>query len=608
MRKKRPKSSLPCPNLFFFVFFVLSSMPRRRHRLRCPFLATTAFSGAAVLVLLFISLLSFFTPPFVDHRPENQLSSFEHLDIHETEPERDILFQVPGEGGRLKQDLWRSKRAGSFYGCSNASKKFEGEVNTRPDRYLVIATSGGLNQQRTGIVDAVVAARILNATLIVPKLDQKSFWKDASNFAEIFDVGWFISFLKKDVKILKELPRKGGKVIRAPYNMRVPRKCTPRCYQTRVLPVLLKKHAVQLSKFDYRLANRLQTDLQKLRCRVNYHALRFTSQIRKMGEILVGRMRARSKHFIALHLRFEPDMLAFSGCYYGGGEKERRELGAIRKRWKTLHISNPEKERRHGKCPLTPEEVGLMLRALGYGNDVHIYVASGEVYGGEETLAPLKALFPNFHSKETIASKEELEPFSSFSSRMAALDFIVCDESDAFVTNNNGNMARILAGRRRYFGHKRTIRPNAKKLNSLFLNRSNLTWEAFSSKVRTYQRGFMGEPKEIRPGRGEFHENPSTCICENSEAKKNSTIQNPLRVNSSGRKEGLSKFISEPAYNHDVDNHDGEDDSRDADEEPELPDFDDEENSLQAKSALNDTELENDPLARSEDPEEMFSD
>jgi hypothetical protein len=37
--------------------------------------------------------------------------------------------------------------------------------------------------------------------------------------------------------------------------------------------------------------------------------------------------------------RFEPDMLAFSGCYYGGGEKERNELGAMRKRWKTLHVS-----------------------------------------------------------------------------------------------------------------------------------------------------------------------------------------------------------------------------------------------------------------------------
>lgn len=36
--------------------------------------------------------------------------------------------------------------------------------------------------------------------------------------------------------------------------------------------------------------------------------------------------------------RFEPDMLAFSGCYYGGGDKERYELGEIRKRWETLPV------------------------------------------------------------------------------------------------------------------------------------------------------------------------------------------------------------------------------------------------------------------------------
>lgn len=89
-----------------------------------------------------------------------------------------------------------------------------------------------------------------------------------------------------------------------------------------------------------------------------------------------------------------------------------------------------------------------MLRALGYGDDVYLYVASGEIYGGEETLAPLKALFPNLHTKETIASKEELAAFSSYSSRLAALDFFVCDESDVFVANNNGNMVKILAGRR----------------------------------------------------------------------------------------------------------------------------------------------------------------
>ncbi|KAG7971512.1 hypothetical protein I3843_07G137700 [Carya illinoinensis] len=494
----------------------MASQRRRHHyyhRLRFLIPFISAISGA---LLILFALLSFLAPSPVD---SDHLRHRSFLKV----PEDDVVgisaSRVPSGGGKSNRHIWSSRNSKFYYGCSNASNNFpKAEAITHPNRFLAIATSGGLNQQRTGITDAVVAARILNATLVVPKLDQKSFWKDSSNFSEIFDVDWFISFLSKDVKIIRQLPRKRGKLM-TPYTMRVPRKCSERCYQNRVLPVLSKKHAVQLSKFDYRLANKLATDLQKLRCRVNYHALRFTDTILDMGQKLVHRMRMKSKHYIALHLRFEPDMLAFSGCYYGGGEKERKELAAIRRRWKTLHISNPDKERRHGKCPLTPEEVGLMLRALGYGSDVHIYVASGEVYGGEETLAPLKALFPNFYSKETIASKEELEPFASFSSRMAALDFIVCDESDVFVTNNNGNMARILAGRRRYFGHKPTIRPNAKKLYRLFLSRSNMTWDVFASRARTFQRGFMGEPNEVRPGRGEFHENPSTCVCEDSDAK-----------------------------------------------------------------------------------------
>ncbi|KAG7024114.1 hypothetical protein SDJN02_12927 [Cucurbita argyrosperma subsp. argyrosperma] len=547
--------------------------------------------------------------------------------------EADRSLFIDRNGARSARDLWTSRNAKFYSGCTIASNKFQkASAITHPNRYLLIATSGGLNQQRTGVMpraciflvddfvlccyslaikidqedpnetecyitDAVVAARILNATLVVPKLDQKSFWRDSSNFSEIFDVDWFVSFLSRDVKIIHQLPKRGGKTWNT-HSMRVPRKCSERCYQTRVLPVLLKRHAIQLSKFDYRLANRLETDLQKLRCRVNYHALKFTDPIQKMGENLVQRMRARSNHYIALHLRFEPDMLAFSGCYYGGGEKERGELGAIRRRWKTLHqASNPDKERRHGKCPLTPEEVGLMLRALGYGQDVHIYVASGEVYGGEETLAPLKALFPNFHSKETIASKEELEKFSSYSSRMAALDFIVCDESDVFVTNNNGNMARILAGRRRYFGHKPTIRPNAKKLYRLFLNRANMTWRAFSSRVRTYQRGFMGEPNEVRPGRGEFHENPSPCICADTKPRPNSDSG----TRTYGKGDIITPRRDEPATIDDQ-NNDYEPERGDSDEEEEPADFQD-------KGPFNVTSLDYD-ANNSEEPEleEMLSD
>nr|GMD97259.1 O-fucosyltransferase 29-like [Ipomoea batatas] len=437
-------------------------------------------------------------------------------------------------------DIWKSKYSNCYYGCSERSRDFASAVSEQSSNgYLLIATSGGLNQQRTGITDAVVVARILNATLVVPELDHHSFWKDDSDFLDIFDVNWFIPYLAKDVTIVKRVPEKVmTSMEKPPYTMRVPRKSEPDYYLDQVLPVLQRRRVVQLTKFDYRLANDLDEDLQKLRCRVNYHALRFTKPIRSMGQKLVMRMRKMTTRFIAVHLRFEPDMLAFSGCYYGGGDKERYELGEIRKRWETLPELSPEEERVRGKCPLTPHEVGLMLQALGFKNDTFLYVASGEIYGGDKTLQPLRDLFPNFYTKEMLVG-EDLKPFLAFSSRLAAIDYIVCEESDVFVTNNNGNMAKILAGRRRYMGHKRTIRPNAKKLSALFMAREKIGWHAFTRKVKSCQRGFLGEPEETKPGRAEFHEYPASCICRKP-FRYSSVVKN---LNGNRNSEGVSSLL-----------------------------------------------------------------
>lgn len=136
---------------------------------------------------------------------------------------------------------------------------------------------------------------------------------------------------------------------------------------------------------------------------------------------------------------------------------------------------------------------------------------------------------------------------------------------------------------RRYFGHKRTIRPNAKRLYPLFLNKGNMSWDAFSSKVHMFQKGFMGEPKELRPGRGEFHENPSTCICERTEGKAKSRNDQVLDSSSD-----QGKAISEPA----VPNYTGE----------ELGESDDDEDAPAEKEVV-DTEMDDDALVGPEDPE-----
>ncbi|KAI7747507.1 hypothetical protein M8C21_016709, partial [Ambrosia artemisiifolia] len=92
------------------------------------------------------------------------------------------------------QSLWSTRMPKFYFGCSNARNiSFQIETVTYPNRYLLIGTSGGLNRQRTRITDVVVVG-ILNATLVVPKLDQKSFWKDSRLVTYVKDIGLMMGY------------------------------------------------------------------------------------------------------------------------------------------------------------------------------------------------------------------------------------------------------------------------------------------------------------------------------------------------------------------------------------------------------------------------------
>lgn len=48
---------------------------------------------------------------------------------------------------------------------------------------------------------------------------------------------------------------------------------------------------------------------------------------------------------------------------------------------------------------MTPEETALILRALRIDRNIQIYIAAGEIYGGERRMASLSAEFPNLVRK-----------------------------------------------------------------------------------------------------------------------------------------------------------------------------------------------------------------
>ncbi|KAJ0978137.1 hypothetical protein J5N97_013611 [Dioscorea zingiberensis] len=389
--------------------------------------------------------------------------------------------------------------------------------------YLWVSSNGGLNQMRAGICDMVTIARYLNLTLVIPELDKKSFWADPSNFEDIFDVQHFINSLRDEIKIIKSLPHKFNEKVRYDlFSMPPVSWSNEKYYSQKILPLVQKHKLVHFNKTDSRLANNgLSVELQKLRCRVNYQALRFTPQIEALGNKLVSLLR-KNGFFVVLHLRYEMDMLAFSGCSHGCNDEEVEELSRMRYAypwWKEKQIDSAEK-RLDGLCPLTPEETALVLQALGFERNTLIYIASGKTYGGERRLAPLRAAYPNLIKKEMLLTPDELGPLQNHSNRMAALDYLVSVESDVFIPTYNGNMAKVVEGHRRYVGFRKTIKLDRKQLVELLdlYQRGRLSWYQFSNVVQEIHRDRIGQPtrRNVNPkfpkAEDYFYSNPQECL------------------------------------------------------------------------------------------------
>jgi hypothetical protein len=118
-----------------------------------------------------------------------------------------------------------------------------------------------------------------------------------------------------------------------------------------ILPLVQKYGVLHFNKTDTRLANSVPLDMQLLRCHANYHALRFAPHIEVLGWKLVKILQARGR-FMVLHLRYEKDMLAFSGCTKGCTPEEADDLTQMR--WDLLLKAFPFRVYRLGVTYLEP--------------------------------------------------------------------------------------------------------------------------------------------------------------------------------------------------------------------------------------------------------------
>ncbi|KAJ6303258.1 hypothetical protein OIU77_017190 [Salix suchowensis] len=228
--------------------------------------------------------------------------------------------ELKSEGGNSdgveeETEFWKQPDGLGYKPCV----KFSGEYRSLSElivkdrrKYLLVVVSGGLNQQRNQIVDAVVIARILGAALVVPILQVNVIWGDESEFSDIFDLEHFKRVLANDVRIVSSLPST-HLITRPVVERRTPLHVSPQWIRSRYLKRLNREGVLLLRGLDSRLSKDLPSDLQNLRCKVAFSALRFAPPVLELGNKLAERMRNKGP-YLALHLRMELDVWVRTGC------------------------------------------------------------------------------------------------------------------------------------------------------------------------------------------------------------------------------------------------------------------------------------------------------
>ncbi|KAH6800027.1 O-fucosyltransferase family protein [Perilla frutescens var. hirtella] len=321
-----------------------------------------------------------------------------------------------------------------LWGKVNALEPFVPYANPRSTPYLApneqnngfiyAKIQGGFEMIRTSICDLVAVARLLNATLVIPEIQQslqsKGISSNFKSFAYLYDEEHFMEALANDVIIVKNLPSnlmEGRK--RKQYPIFKPQGgSSPNFYLREVLPKLKSSKAIGLIINNGGCLQPILTsslvEYQRLRCRVAFHVLRFRAEIMEVAHQMVARLRGSGQPFLAYHPGLKRETLAYHGCaeLFQDVHTELiqyRRAQMIKQGLIKEGVTVDSYARKgNGSCPLMPEEVGLLLRAMGYPPRTRIYLAGSETFGGQRVLIPLRAMYANLVDRTSLCSKQEL--------------------------------------------------------------------------------------------------------------------------------------------------------------------------------------------------------
>lgn len=355
-------------------------------------------------------------------------------------------LSVPAPG--VRTDIWSLQRVVEWRPCRWWLEEQPIALPAKTNGYIRVDCYGGLNQMRRDFCDGVGIARLLNATLVLPKFEVAAYWNESSGFADVFDVDYFIQQMDGFVQVVKELPPEVAS--KDPFPVDCRKRKGQFDYVETVLPPLLKHQYISITPQMSQRRDRYPHYAKAALCQACYKALRLTKVLEKKGAEL---FQAIPKPFLALHLRFEPDMVAYSQCEYTElSPKSMKAIEAARVDRKPWTGEAARIWRKRGKCPLTPMETAFILLSLGIPRNTNIYLAAGD---GLMEIEGLTSVYSNIFTKSTLLKDEDFKAMHG--NTKAALDYYVSINSDSYMATYFGNMDKMVSAMRAFKGRFKTL-------------------------------------------------------------------------------------------------------------------------------------------------------
>ncbi|GKV35833.1 hypothetical protein SLEP1_g44041 [Rubroshorea leprosula] len=268
------------------------------------------------------------------------------------------------------------------------------------------------------------------------------------------------------VKVVRELPPEISS--KEPFPVDCSKRKGQFDYIESILPSLLEHRYISFTPAMSQRRDRYPQYAKAALCQACYSALHLTKTLQKKA---IQLLEAIPKPFLSLHLRFEPDMVAYSQCQYSGlSPISMKSIEAARGDRKPWTGEAARIWRKRGKCPLTPNETALIFQALSIPADTNIYLSAGD---GLMEIEGFTSVYKNVYTKSALLTGEDFK--SMHGNTKAALDYYVSINSDSYVATYFGNMDKMVAAMRAFGGLYKT----------LFLSRrafAELTYEGLSGK------------------------------------------------------------------------------------------------------------------------------